>query len=130
MTLEATAPTTSHPDGSPIDVPPELFLNRELSWLAFNQRVLEEAEDTTNPLLERVKFLAIFSANLDEFFMIRVANLKRKISAGIADPGLDGVAPQALAPMVRPTRAPGHRTPAAGNAARRHRRCGKRLCPR
>jgi len=82
-------------------VPPELYLNRELSWLAFNERVLEEAEDPTNPLLERVKFLAIFSSNLDEFFMIRVANLKRKLTAGIIEPGPDGLPPQALAPRLR-----------------------------
>src|SRR6476619_8592328 len=82
-------------------VPSELYLNRELSWLAFNERVLEEAEDPTNPLLERVKFLAIFSSNLDEFFMIRVANLKRKLTAGIIDPGADGLPPQALAPRLR-----------------------------
>ena len=82
-------------------VPPELYLNRELSWLAFNQRVLEEAEDINTPLLERVKFLAIFSANLDEFFMIRVANVKRKLAAGIVDAGVDGMPPQALARLVR-----------------------------
>ena len=101
MALEATTHESAISEALSVDVPPELFLNRELSWLAFNQRVLEEAEDASNPLLERVKFLAIFSANLDEFFMIRVANLKRKITAGLADPGLDGVVPQALAPQVR-----------------------------
>ncbi len=74
-------------------LPPEMFINRELSWLDFNDRVLFEAEEATNPLLERVKFAAIFSSNLDEFFMIRVAGIKRKISAGIATPGPDGRTP-------------------------------------
>jgi polyphosphate kinase len=62
---------------------PSLYLNRELSWLQFNRRVLEEAQDPTVPLLERVKFLAIFSSNLDEFFMVRVGGLQQKVQADI-----------------------------------------------
>jgi polyphosphate kinase len=76
------------------DLPLERFLDRELSWLAFNQRVLELAEDPTVPLLERVNFLAIFASNLDEFFMVRVAGLKRRIVTGIAVPTNTGRSPQ------------------------------------
>jgi polyphosphate kinase len=63
---------------------PSLYFNRELSWLEFNRRVLEEAQDATVPLLERLKFLAIFESNLDEFFMVRVGGLQQKVQAGIA----------------------------------------------
>jgi polyphosphate kinase len=69
------------------------FVNRELSWLEFNWRVLEEAQDPTVPLLERVKFLAIVSSNLDEFFMVRVAELKRRLHAGDQSCGPDGLTP-------------------------------------
>src|SRR5260370_29019891 len=63
---------------------PSLYLNRELSWLEFNRRVLEEAQDPTVPLLERLKFLAIFESNLDEFFMVRVGGLQQKVQLGVA----------------------------------------------
>ena len=72
---------------------PALYFNRELSWLQFNERVLELAEDTSIPLLERVKFCAIYSSNLDEFFMVRVAGLHDQIDAGIEKPLQDGRTP-------------------------------------
>src|SRR5476649_2061067 len=72
---------------------PKNFINRELSWLEFNRRVLEEAQDQSQPLMERVKFLSIFSSNLDEFFEIRVAGIKQQIDSGTADMGPDGMTP-------------------------------------
>ena len=72
---------------------PEFYLNRSLSWLAFNRRVLEEAEDESNPLLERVKFLAITASNLDEFFEIRIAGLLQHLEEGQVDAGPDGLTP-------------------------------------
>jgi polyphosphate kinase len=73
---------------------PELYLNRELTWLEFNRRVLHEAEDERTPLLERVKFLAIVSSNLDEFFMKRIGGLKQQMGAGLARLSVDGRTPQ------------------------------------
>jgi polyphosphate kinase len=69
---------------------PALFINRELSWLAFNERVLAQAQDTSHPLLERVKFLGISGTNLDEFFMVRVATILKKFRAGIEEISIDG----------------------------------------
>ena len=71
------------PADSPFDLEsPELLLNRELTWLAFNSRVLHEAEDERTPLLERLKFVAIVASNLDEFFMKRIGGLKQQVGAG------------------------------------------------
>ena len=70
------------------------YLNRELTWLEFNQRVLHEAEDPRTPLLERLKFIAIVSANLDEFFMKRIGGLKQQIGAGLRERTLDGRTPR------------------------------------
>ena len=97
MSLEQTSPTEAQPTPLPIhggDLPADRFLDRELSWLAFNQRVLELSEDNTLPPLERAKFLAIFASNLDEFFMVRVAGLKRRIATGIAVRAASGLTPR------------------------------------
>src|SRR4029079_19320276 len=80
------------PGGPDLD-DPRLYLNRELSLLEFFCRVLEEAKDPANPLLERVKFLAIVASNMDEFFMVRVAGLKQQIAAGVVEISPDGLTP-------------------------------------
>src|SRR3954452_8919064 len=79
----------------------DLFFNRETSWVRFNQRVLELAEDSSAPLLERIKFSAIYSSNLDEFFMVRVAGLHDQVDAGIADPLADGRSPSQTIDALR-----------------------------
>jgi len=105
----ATLVASSHDDGAVgadaevelFALDPEMFINRELSWLDFNSRVLFEAEEITNPLLERVKFAAIFASNLDEFFMIRVAGSERKVDTGFALRGPDGRTPTEQLRAVR-----------------------------
>lgn len=98
---EAAAEAASAGDDSGKDPPapgfdlrsPELYLNRELTWLQFNYRVLSEARDRRTPLLERVKFLAIASSNMDEFFMKRIGGLKQQIGAGVGKLTVDGRTP-------------------------------------
>ncbi len=96
-------PVTTQGEGCPPEDPqvseidlrdPSLYLNRELTWLAFNRRVLHEAEDERNPLLERLKFLAIVSSNLDEFFMKRIGGLKQQVGAGVTTRTVDGRTPR------------------------------------
>ncbi len=91
-TRRTSRPRPKKPPAPNLDKP-EYYFNRELSWLEFNRRVLEEALDPTNLLLERVKFLSIFSSNLDEFFMIRVAGLRRQLEAGALSAPPDGRTP-------------------------------------
>ena len=86
------APRISRP--VPLALSPQLYINRELSWLEFNSRVLHEAFDARNPLLERLKFAAIFSTNLDEFYMVRVAGLRRQLAANVTVTAPDGLSPQ------------------------------------
>jgi len=104
---EDEAPATGKPSQRPLTTEPRL-LNRELSLLQFHRRVLDEALDPANPLLERLKFLAIFASNIDEFFMIRVSGLKEALDDGVTEPSVDGRTPAqqlaeirtALLPMI------------------------------
>ncbi|HVE63192.1 MAG TPA: RNA degradosome polyphosphate kinase [Mycobacteriales bacterium] len=95
----------AHP-GVGVDLPDDRYLNREVSWLRFNARVLELAEDPTTPLLERVKFLAIFASNLDEFFMVRVAGLQRRLATKLGVRSADGLHPREQLELIATYAAP------------------------
>ena len=133
MMQSAVSETTSATEtvAAPDLEDPALYYNRELSWVQFNERVLELAEDASVPLLERVKFCAIYSSNLDEFFMVRVAGLHDQIEAGIEKPLQDGRTPSETIEEIRksvrdarraPVALPGPRpAPRAGRARHPHR---------
>lgn len=102
--VAATALTTAasgRETFSTVANPSSQFLNREMSWLAFNERVLAEAQDERNPLIERLRFTAICGSNLDEFFMVRVAGIHQQIAAGVQTPSLDGLLPREVLALVR-----------------------------
>ena len=90
----------SHEEQTSPDLPVDRYLDRELSWLQFNERVLQLAADESVPLLERARFLAIFTSNLDEFFMVRVAGLKRRIATGIAVRSPSGLEPREVLEQI------------------------------
>ncbi|WP_149360016.1 RNA degradosome polyphosphate kinase [Lolliginicoccus suaedae] len=92
--IPSAPPAATAAESAPEGLPTDRYLNRELSWLDFNSRVLSLAEDSSIPLLERAKFLAIFASNLDEFYMVRVAGLKRRDETGLSVRSADGLSPR------------------------------------
>src|SRR6266511_3171548 len=102
QTIRAVPPPEPEPEAPPSDLDdPRLYNIRELSWIEFNARVLELAEQDDLPLIERLKFAAIFTSNLDEFFTIRVAGLHDQVDAGLSDPGPDGRTPSQVIDQLR-----------------------------
>ena len=119
MTISDSEPTLDSQSPDPVPEGNARYLNRELQWLEFNERVLHQAVDETFPLLERVRFLSIFSSNLDEFFMKRVGGLQRQVAAGVPIVAYEGVSPVQLLADIRAR----VRHDAVGG--RRERRCGR-----
>ena len=116
--VPGSSPTTCRPRrAGAVQKHEDRFLDRELSWLRLNQRVLELAEDRQLPLLERVRFAAIFTSNLDEFFMVRVAGLKRRIAAGLAVRAASGALPREVLEAIWTHAARAERAARAGCSA-------------
>ena len=101
LDLKLATMSESAPEKGSLLRDPRLYINRELSWIEFNRRVLQEAQNQDAPLLERIKFLSIFGSNLDEFFMIRISGLREQVAAGVTQRTPDGMTPTEQLEAIR-----------------------------